>query len=319
MKRLLVTSTLLFLASPVAAQDIPTTAEGSYLTFINVLWVFVGLILAVAVFGLFGKYVLPLIENLPPSVLEGGAYVVAFAGAFVAPNYFGPVASFIAALISIPIFAAAITYRLLDTSWRLILAACTVFIAAAAFLHVSAFFGAISVLCLLWLCGSCFMPLVEGFEVFSDRHYVPSAFWASFLLLGVSTHLGLTSNPEWLAVFKPGIYWVAGTIYAAGLLTLSCRYYYAESQSWPNWAFWQVMAVTSGIGALYLGHVYGAQLDSTVLQEIGGTFLAVYLIEKLCELPWSLKHWPWLALAVGVGGYFAVKFAAARPDYFLAF
>ncbi len=51
----------------------------------------------------------------------------------------------------------------------------------------------------------------------------------------------------------------------------------------------------------------------------GVLFLGIYLVEKVCELPWDLKHWPWMALAFGVGGYFAVSFAADHPTYFLAF
>jgi hypothetical protein len=121
-----------------------------------------------------------------------------------------------------------------------------------------------------------------------------------------------------LGVFQYGVFWLAGLVFAGSLLALSCRHYY-KKQNLANWLLWQVITITCGIFALYLGHVYAVELDSTVLQEIGGTFLAIYMIEKVVELPWDFKHWPWIALLIGVGGYYAVGFAASHPAYFLAF
>ena len=290
---------------------------GSYFSFINVLWVFVGLILLIAFLGLFGQYLWPLIELFPPELIELVAWIACLTAAFVSPSYWSPVPSFIAALISIPFFVGLTAGRV--DSWRFGLAIVTVFIGAAAVVHGSVFFGTISVATLMWVCGSCFVPFIEEFSLFHERQYVPSTLTTSGIMLSVTAGLGLTTNPEWLGLFQYGVFWLAGAAFAGSLLTLSCRYYYGPNQNWLNWFFWQVVAVSCGIGALYVGHVYAGQLDSTVLQEIGGTFLAIYLIEKVCELPWDFDHWPIIALIIGIGGYYAVDFAASHPAYFLAF
>ena len=294
---------------------------GSYITFINVLWVFVGLVLTVALLGIFGIYLLPLFGGLPIEVWECLAYIGSIWAAFFSIGQVSETASFVVALISLPVFSIAAGGRTMNLTenWRLALGVITTFIGAAAVVHSSTFFGAISVLTFMWLCGSWFIPFVSELSIFEKHQYVPSAFWSAAALLAATAGLGLTADPEWLAVFKPGVFWVAGVVYAGGLMTLSCRYYYGKSQSWPNWLFWQIVAVASGIGALYVGNVYGVQLDSTVLQEIGGTFLGIYMIQKVAEVPWNADYWPWIALVIGVGGYYAVSFAAAHPAYFLAF
>jgi hypothetical protein len=291
---------------------------GSYFSFINVLWVFVGLILLVAFLGIFGQYLWPLLVLLPPELLELGAWVLCLIAAFVSPYHWSSEMAFIAAMISIPFFAGLAAWRIWETSWRVYLGVLVLFIGAAAITHSSVFFGTLTVLTFMGLCGSWFVPFIEEISIFHDRQYVPSALATSSIMLAATLGLSLTSNPNWLGVFQYGVFWLAGLVFAGSLLALSCRHYY-KKQNLANWLLWQVITITCGIFALYLGHVYAVELDSTVLQEIGGTFLAIYMIEKVVELPWDFKHWPWIALLIGVGGYYAVGFAASHPAYFLAF
>lgn len=298
------------------AQEAGADSSG-FFSFINILWVFVGLISLIAFIGLFGKYIAPLIEHLPPWLIEVGAYTASVCGAFVAPKFFGPTVSFIAALISIPVFSGAIAYRL-GENWRITLANIIFFTACAAHLHQSAFFGGISVLVLLGLCGSWVFPFLDQVIPEEDGHVVPSGFWSSAAILGVAGYLSFTTNPEWFLVFKPGAFWLAGIVYTGGLMTLSNRFYYKGNIT-PGWLLWQIVAVASGVGALFLGHTYASYLGTTVLQEIGGSFLALYLISKIAEIPWNFDHWPWIAMGVALAGYFAVDFAAKHPQYFLGF
>ena len=293
-----------------------------YFTFINVLWVFVGLLFLVAVGGLFGKYVAPLIENAPAVLLEFLAYGFSGALVFGSPYYFGPIVSFIAAIVGLPLFAAAAAYRVAELGGdkfygRVLLTVLIGFTAAAALAHNSQFIGGVSALFLMWLFGSWVFPLYEGFK--SDTgQLVPSGFWGSAIVLVATAAVAIAFNPSWLYAFKPGIFWLAGLGCSGGLLVLSCRYYYGGSLS-LSWIFWQLMAIGAGIAALFLGHTYHSLLGTTVLQEIGCTFLATYLIAKVTEIPWDLHYWPWLALFAALAAYTAVNFASKHPDYFLAF
>jgi hypothetical protein len=288
-----------------------------YFTFLNILWVFVALIFLVAVIGLLGKYVLPLLAELPVQAIEAIAYATGVSLTFITPYYLGPIVSFICAIIGLPILCGAVAYRVAE-HWRVTLGLAVFLIGCAAHQHQSQFFGGVSVMVLLWLCGSWVFPflseLTEG-----DVHFVPSGFWASAIILAVSGGLAFGVNPPWFLVFKPGAFWLAGLVYTGGLLTLSYRYYYKESIATPMWLLWQTVAVLSGVGAMFLGHTYASYMGTTVLQEIGGSFLSLYLIQKITEIPWNLEYWPWLALGAALACYGAVSFASKHPDYFLAF
>lgn len=295
------------------AQEAGADTAG-YFTFINILWVFVGLIFLVAFGGLFGKYLVPLFEKLPIQAIEALAYASGVALTFITPHFLGPVASFICAIIGIPIFSIAIAARIAE-HWRVTLAIIICFTVVAAHVHSSCFFGGISVMFTLWLFGSWVFPLYEDE---TGGHFVPSGFWASAAILAVAGSLSFTFNPEWFLVFKPGAFWLAGLVYAGGLTTLSCRYYY-KGEVTAAWFFWQVIALASGVGALFLGHSYASFMGTTVLQEIGGSFLGLFLIQKVSEIPWNFDYWPWLALMAAFACYGAVSFASKHPEYFLAF
>jgi hypothetical protein len=186
---------------------------------------------------------------------------------------------------------------------------------AAALLHRSHLFGTLAVLALLGCLGACVLPLVD--ELLPRRKHVPGALVASGLLLLGGAALGLTLDPPWFALFRSAVFWLAGTTFASCLLTLGSRHY--QGRLGVEWLLWQVVSVGAGVVALYLGHVLELRLDSGALQETGGTFLALFFFQKLADLPWRARHWPWIALAVGLGGYGAVRFASQHPQFFLGF
>ncbi len=75
----------------------------------------------------------------------------------------------------------------------------------------------------------------------------------------------------------------------------------------------QVVTVISGVAALYLGATSGIG----TLLGIGGTFFAIYLLEKYYEIPWSGVGWAWSLVGVAVALYFFVGFAEQHPQYFV--
>ena len=101
-----------------------------------------------------------------------------------------------------------------------------------------------------------------------------------------------------------------------GLLIASGKYYPAKS-----YAFMQFLTIIAGIGALFIGSVFGI----TELQRIGGTFFVLYIIEKVM---WDIPKKSLLAYALWgmiVSGalYAGALFIKSHPEevgkYFLAF
>lgn len=314
-------------ASQVTSESVTTTeqvrglvARGlaartrGYFDFIDVLWVFVGLTITVSVLGLAAVYLKPLLERLPREVLEGLGWAVSHAAIFGAAWVLDPVVAFIAALLGLALFLPLSAHRTYTRSLRPTFFVWAVVIGGAAVLHRSHFFGTLAVAALLGCLGCCFLPLLDGlFE--RRKEVVPTAFLASGLLLAGAAALGLTLDPPWFQVFEAATFWLAGAAFAGSLLTLSSRYYQGDLRL--PYFVWQLVAVAAGVLALYVGHVLTERLDSAVLQETGGTFLALFFIGKVSELPWKARHWPWIALGVGLGGYWAVRFASQYPQYFL--
>jgi hypothetical protein len=203
--------TLFEVQSLVAAGPAPSWSSRvwGYINFINVLWVFVGIISLIAFLGMFGKFIAPLIVNVPVEVLEIAAWIGCIWAGFYSPDPLSGTASFIAAMIALPIAVFMLAARFaswFEDLWRVNLGLCAIYIAANALIHESMFFGGLSVLAILWLCGSWVVPFVETFDIYQKKEVVPSALASSALLLGATGVASFTVNPEWLGIFKPGIF-----------------------------------------------------------------------------------------------------------------
>jgi hypothetical protein len=290
-------------------------ADRSYFDFLDVLWVFVGLTITVAVLGLAGLYLSPLLRRLPREVVEALGWASSLLAILGAPRLVTPIVAFIAAILGLVMFLPLSAYRTWDRTPRATFFVWAVALGLAAVVHGSRFFGTLTVLALLSCVGACLLPVLD--ELFTRRKVVRSAFAASGLLLAGGAALGLTQDPPWFQLFEAAIFWLAGTTFASALLTLSSRHY--QKTVGVEFLCWQVVSVAAGVVALYVGHVLEARLDSAVLQEVGGTFLALFFVEKVSDLPWRARHWPWIALAVGLGGFWAVRFASQYPQFFLGF
>ncbi len=290
----------------------PTPAK--FFDFLDVLWVFVGLTITAGVLGLIGVHLAPLLKRLPPEVAEGLGWLASTAGAFGSPRVVAPTVAFVAATVGLVVLLPLVAYRTWDRSHRVTFLVWTAALGAAALLHGSQFFGTLAVLALLAGLGACVLPLLD--DLFTGRRrFVPAAFATSGLLLAGAAGLGLTLDPPWFHLFQAGIFWLAGTTFASSLLALASRHY--QGRLGLQYLAWQLVAVGAGVAALYAGHVLQVRLDSAVLQELGGTFLAALFVEKLVDLPWRARHWPWIALGVGLGGFWAVRLASRYPEYFL--
>ena len=134
---------------------------------------------------------------------------------------------------------------------------------------------------------------------FRDEDSVGRATVAGFLLLGVFAVFKTVGHtvPE-LAVFEKGALWMGSFVAYLGLLILSSRWY---PRGAGFYAGMQVVVFVAGLAALALG----AMFEIAELQQIGGTFFVLWLIEKMAEIAnTSVRRWATVGLALSIAFYY---------------
>jgi len=148
-----------------------------------------------------------------------------------------------------------------------------------AILHDSSWIGFLSVGALMGMLGfsMAVTPLCYAIG-FKDEDSVGIGTAAAFyvLIAFVLYRIFLPTAP-YVHVFESGALFLGSFVGYLGLLIISSKWYETDR----NYAFKQLMTIGAGIAALYIGTVFGIG----ELQKIGGTFFALYLIEKVIEIP----------------------------------
>ena len=292
-------------------------SETGFFNFVNIMWLAVGAILTVSLLWVFAAYVLPVLIELPAPLLElmawltsagfvyfpslyiegGGAVALALVGCVGLALCVGY--SFFLRLRSESLWAARSYFLIVGLLWGWV-----------ALLYGSTAIGVITVVALLAFTGSFVFPFID--EVFQERVIVPTTLLTSGIALATFVVLHVANISTQLDVFAPGVFWICGVAYAGSCMTLASRHYGSLDF---GYLAGQIIAIMSGVAAIYLGSVY----NIPNLQEIGGSFLALYLIEKFFDLPWNKDHWALVSLAFAGLLYAGVRFAETHPQYFLGF
>jgi hypothetical protein len=304
-----------------------------FFTFINIVLVFAGFLLAIALVWLGVKYCGPLLVRMPATFIEVGVY--ALVGLGLLSGYLLPMLGiwFVVPACLVLVAALSLTRALhfrpprrhpeiegvapgrgaieFDFSQFMALT-CTLVWGAAAIVYESYLLGFMTMVALEAFLGfSAFvMPGVVGVG-FAKSDAVPRATVASFAILVVyvgGVVLDVPSGP--LVYFRYGALFMGAFVYFLGLLILASRYYNARR---GNYALMQVVTIVSGIAAFYLG----ATFEIGTLLGIGGTFFVLYLLEKYTELPWNHIGWAWSLLGFALLLYGAAYLAGKYPEYFL--
>ncbi len=156
---------------------------------------------------------------------------------------------------------------------------------------------------------------------FNEEELIPRATLGAFALLTVHVIMSIF-DPSGLTIpqyayFAAGFSFMGSFVYFLGLICLSWRYYTwglgGEDEKWGRYIRYNVLAVVSGIAALYLGSVFSLGM----VLGVCGTFFYIYLIEKYYELPWDGRGWAWSLLGLAGILYCFVIFAKANPHYFI--
>jgi hypothetical protein len=322
--------------------------------FLNTVIVLAGIALLLAVVGLVGFYLRPLLVAIPAPVYETDAYAVTFLTLLsgylwrpfhfwlvtIQPLWFVVPAAFAfggcvclsywlhwerrrkgtrAAVYAGPGYVRfpAVLFGLCTLVWGALALLYHHLFPQAAIPHFLAF---ISVMALQSFMGFSVITapgcIAMGWERDSQ---VARSTQSSLILLAAFVVIKLSGADagEGVKLFETGCVFMGAFVYYLGLLVLSSKWYRwrAKDAAVRQRRYLQMQAVTvaSGVAALYLGSTFG--IGS--LLGIGGTFFAIYLLEKYYEIPWKGIGWAWSLIGVAVALYFFVGFAREHPQYFV--
>ncbi len=320
--------------------------------FWNIVIVIAGVMVVIAVLGLIGFYLRDLLAQIPPVIYEFLAYVATagtiFSGYFLHPFHLGlvrvePLWFVIPGALAL-VGCITLTNELHFSSSEnkrynvhmgpdlinfptVLFALCTIAWAALALFYYRLFpetgiphvlaFGAVIALqaslgfSVLTMPGCVFL----GWE---NDQQVPKSVFSSFIILAAYVFMKLTHGLNGaLALFEPGAIFMGAFVYYLGLLLMSSKWYVWATErnrsSGSNYILLQFLTIVSGIAALY----FGSAFNLGALLGVGGTFFALYLLEKYYEIPWKGVGWFWSLLGVAGILYALVGFANNNPQYFI--
>lgn len=321
------TSTLETMSREELLQVCATLEEpglAGYFDFVNVIWFVVGALLLVGSLGLVAFYVAPFVKRLPRVAHEalawagcalavilpwhllagGGAVVVAAVGCLCMP---------LALLLTLDIHAS----RRSDSRLLRLMSGFLFFPwTAIAIAYASPVLAVFPVLAFLMFTGDTLLPVMELAPFAGQRDVAPPAMLSAAMLLAVFAGVTLVvpiNTPDLAAlveVFRPAATWLGGLTWFAGCLALSSkRYRQAPERFWLA----QLLSIVTVTAAIFVGSVY----ELGGLQEAGGTFLVIYLLEKFFEIPWRKEGYVWMCLSLAGLLYFGASIAEQYPQYFL--
>lgn len=295
-----------------------------YLTFLNLLWLLVGVFLLIALGWLTGLYVVPLVAKLPKPVIE--AILYAACGAFVlAPASFltgGGVTALavVGCLGVLPLLAWTHDLHFRERKGEVMLRIYALLVgtawAAAAVFHASSLIATGSVVAFMVLTGTIVLPFLNV-AIHAEEKVVPAVTLTALLALLFFGGLAVTGQRvpaigDVVELFAPGSLWVGTIVYFSGCMTLASRHYHKRL---TPILIGNGVAIVSGLIGLYVGSVW----EIHVIREGSGSFLAFYLLFKFFELPWKRHGWAWASLLLAGLLYGFALFAERYPEYFLGF
>lgn len=290
------------------------------ITFVNVMWCF-AIVVGVACFAYLARdlivslmTVFVLLASLPLIVYEVICYL-ASSGVILYATRLGPETAPYVALTGCLLFAAALGLTFRERGFPKIEAASFLLAiawGATAVKFDSQLIGFFAVIALMSGLGfsAASTPLCYAIG-FRDRDAIGRATSASFMILAayVAAHVYGQSNPI-AKIFEPGALFMGTFVGYIGVLISSSRFYCEASDN--SYALRQVFAVALGVAALYFGSVW----QISELQKIGGTFFALYIIEKFTDIPaGSTRGYALIGLVLSGAVYWFSLVFKQNPDF----
>jgi len=151
--------------------------------------------------------------------------------------------------------------------------------AAIALFYQSEVIGFFAVAAFMGMLGFSFAVIGVGYMIgFQDNDALKRATTAGFITLIAFVAIRVSGEAvPYIHVFEQGALWLGSFVGFIGILIASSRWY----ENRAMYPIMQVIAIVLGMAAIGVGSVFGIPQ----LLGIGGTFFALYLIEKPFEIP----------------------------------
>jgi hypothetical protein len=312
-------------------------------SFVNIIWLFASLMIVLAFAFIFATYILPLLFLIPVTFYELLLYAACFGLLYVAWDRFEPdVGQFLVmpALLGLqPLmvwsYERHVARRIQRRDKRqreedpegkqprrsfnayripLLIQHCAmlaIYIVAAVLFdsQLIGFFAVVELLIVLGLAGVPELIAALLRMKLSDALEEIALIVTLSLMTVYIVGEALGAEGVYL-LFESAVFFIGTYIYFTLLAVVASRFYRRER---TRYWFWQMAAVLSGVGALFVG----VMLEIDTMQESGGTFLLVYLLEKYVEmLDWG-RYWVWAMLGLGLILYGIALLINQYPGYFL--
>jgi hypothetical protein len=283
-------------------------------TWMNIMWVF-AIVLGIVCLGVLFLELIPLFAEIPAEAYEIALYAGSVGlmgwGYFLAPDI-GPYVGFTGCLmLGASIMFTGHIHKLTQDLVRFFGILFVVW-SGIALVYGSPLIGFIAVMALMGMLGFSVVVTPLSYCIgFRDDDAVGNATSAAFLILGLFLGIRILGsnapNLENIMVFESGALWMGSFVGYLGLLIASSRWYKTH---FP-YVLMQAVTIAAGLGAIFVGSLR----DIPELLGIGGTFFALYMIEKPFEIPAkSTLGYATIGLLVSAGVYGGVVWAKTHID-----
>lgn len=299
-----------------------------FFTFVNVIWLIAIILLITAVGWLIALYVVPVIKEIPATVVEILIYLASLAFIYAASLFVDHVAEYIALTGCLGVVGALsfthylhfirdgryINWRGRNTDLQFLTVYSAILLVVwsiVAVLYQSTMIGFLAVIALQALIGfSDAIVVLTGVLGFVHEEIAPRTMATSLLILcpfvlGSVLHVPI----PYVEVFSSGVLYICTFVYLTGLLIISSKWY----RNRRGYLFKQALAIVSGLLFIYIGGV----CEIVEMRELGGTFFFEYVLVKYFEFSWQRKRWAWATLGLAVMLYVSAIIMKQYPQYFI--
>lgn len=296
MQKMLLSGLIFLLTSASSALSQETTCPdlsalqvaAGYVTLLNTIKIFGAALVVLGALFIFGGLIVKVVYNARV-LLEGLGYFVSVG--LIASGYWLPDPAYLTwivftgcILFAGTVFATIKIHNIegndpkgLATLFMLVWGAVAIFynMTEVAFL---------SVLALMTILG--FMVVVDNLSYvfgFEKEKYVPNATLSALILLTafLAIHVMTPDAPAAVEVFKPGVFWVSSFVGFTGLLIMSSRIYSSFARGSSSYLVMQLATIVTYFVAMGAALVLGIN----PLAGMAGTFLVLYIAEKIADVP----------------------------------
>jgi hypothetical protein len=289
-----------------------------YVTFAGTMWVISILLATLCIAWLFGGWIKALMaffHKVPLSFWEVTAYVVSVGLIGLGLRLSHTTAPFVG-LTGCLLFAVALGFtakehsrKITESAW---FAALFAVWAVAAVLYNSSLIGFFAIIALMAALGFSVIVSPLRYAIgFEDESAIGRTTASAFGILTIFVVLRIFGvSIPYLSVFERGSLFMGSFVGYLGLLIGSSRWY---PNSRKGYGLLQVTTVILGTLALFVGTVWAIP----ELSKIGGTFFALWMVEKLFEIPVAKKEsYAYIGLVVAGLLYGLVMLTRTYPAFF---